>query len=734
MSVAFAAALAACSSSSKNPPTASSSAAPSLPLASHAPIPSSILAAEQRRAPSEIHPDDQASRDVSVRRAAARALARIASPGARVGLLHALADEDPIVVAWAAYGLGASCEVARADTVSALAARALALPAEPEDQRPSALVEIARAIGRCGADTSEAALFAWLSRSPREARAASLGLGDLTRDKRKLVDATIASLLNLAAGTPSTPSVPEAMLALANVDRVPETVVSRLLDVATERLSQPGDYRLFVVRSLSRAGKGAVAPLARVLADASFTLEEQVEAVRALDRLGEDGLPAINAALAKVDPDAAKIAAGGAPFDVTHEMLETVDDPKLAKDILPKLAALAAPDGVSASGKRRVSMIRCGAAKILAGTNVADPTLAACDLTDGTIGARALVEVIDKDEIAGPRLVAFTKLASSKDARTREAALELLEKHDEVAGAAALLAQALGAPETGVAGTAADVIVKAPDRASDAPKKHKPSKPEKKEKHKRKPDKKEDEKKKDKDDPPREPSKALLTALADAFDRADKAVDPELESSIIDAVGALGRKDMLPRLEDLCTSTYPTLRLHAAGALALITGKKRTCPSPEVAGPDPPELASAAPKAVTLVLETDAGELKIALDPELAPITTARIVDVAKSGYYDGTVIHRVDPSFVVQFGSPHADGAGGPDGRMPLRCETSPMPFEKLSVGVALSGRDTGSSQLFVMRSRMPHLDGLYPIVGTASGDWEVVSEGDVIKSVRVE
>jgi cyclophilin family peptidyl-prolyl cis-trans isomerase len=53
--------------------------------------------------------------------------------------------------------------------------------------------------------------------------------------------------------------------------------------------------------------------------------------------------------------------------------------------------------------------------------------------------------------------------------------------------------------------------------------------------------------------------------------------------------------------------------------------------------------------------------------------------------------------------------------------------------VGVALAGRDTGSSQLFVMRARHPHLDGLYPLVGKASGPWHTVIEGDVIKKVRV-
>ena len=51
-----------------------------------------------------------------------------------------------------------------------------------------------------------------------------------------------------------------------------------------------------------------------------------------------------------------------------------------------------------------------------------------------------------------------------------------------------------------------------------------------------------------------------------------------------------------------------------------------------------------------------------------------------------------------------------------------------------ALAGRDTGSSQIFVVLARTPHLDGEYAWVGRAEGDWDAVAEGDVIRAVRVE
>jgi cyclophilin family peptidyl-prolyl cis-trans isomerase len=132
-----------------------------------------------------------------------------------------------------------------------------------------------------------------------------------------------------------------------------------------------------------------------------------------------------------------------------------------------------------------------------------------------------------------------------------------------------------------------------------------------------------------------------------------------------------------------------------------------------------------------LVLSTDSGELRIRLDGELAPITTERIASLAESGFYKGVRVHRVAPGFVVQFGDPGGDGYGG-SGRS-LRCETSPKAFEPLDVGMALAGRDTGSSQLFVTLARTPHLDGAYAHIGKAEGDWHAVAEGDVIHDIRV-
>jgi cyclophilin family peptidyl-prolyl cis-trans isomerase len=113
-------------------------------------------------------------------------------------------------------------------------------------------------------------------------------------------------------------------------------------------------------------------------------------------------------------------------------------------------------------------------------------------------------------------------------------------------------------------------------------------------------------------------------------------------------------------------------------------------------------------------------------------VAATRFVSLARSGFYSGVTIHRVVAGFVVQLGDRQGDGFGG-SGRL-LRCETSPLPFGALDVGVALAGRDTGSSQIFVTLSRQAHLDGEYAWVGRADGDWDGVAEGDVVREARVE
>jgi cyclophilin family peptidyl-prolyl cis-trans isomerase len=101
--------------------------------------------------------------------------------------------------------------------------------------------------------------------------------------------------------------------------------------------------------------------------------------------------------------------------------------------------------------------------------------------------------------------------------------------------------------------------------------------------------------------------------------------------------------------------------------------------------------------------------------------------------FFDGRSFHRVVPNFVVQGGDPRGDGWGGPG--YALRDEINPNPYERGTVGMALSGPDTGGSQFFVTHSRQPHLDGTYPVIGRVISGMDVVdlvTLGDRIQTIR--
>jgi cyclophilin family peptidyl-prolyl cis-trans isomerase len=713
------------------PPDAASSSTP--PAASAAPVGAdriaALLAAEQRRAAGLVTAADQQARQVEIRRAAARALARIGGEAVRPGLMRALADEDAEVVAWAAYGLGFFCKGHEKEHVSALVARALSRlsPSAPDATAPlDATAAIARAVGRCGAEESEPTLVAWLAGPRALAASAAFALGDLASAKQKLREETLAALLNLAAGSAAAPPLPEALFPVGRLEHVPLTVVDRIREVATARLATAGDARLFAVRALGRAGDQAAPELARVLTTpGSFNAAERAEAARGLKRLGHKGQRALASALPSLVPAADPVSLTGLvgeDFGVLLVTIEQLDEPAAARKTLADLAALPPPPAAPPQIARRVSMLRCGAARLLAGADLQDKLLVDCDVSGAPspIGARAAVDVIGRGEIVGARLAAYRERVGGGDLRAREAALELLEAHEEVEGTAALLTAALSAKESGLVGTAAEVISKQPQRAVEEPAK-------KPRRHRKKASDAEEKA------APAAPSPALVKALLDVLARPATLDDPEMADGVIDAIGALALKEARPRLEELCRSPYPTTREHAQKALALAGGEKKTCDPPVEGGPLPAELDHLARAEVTLALDTDAGPLGLALDPSLAPVVVTRVADLARAGYYDGMVVHRVVPGFVAQLGAPFGDGFGGPEGKPALRCETSPLPFAPLTVGVALAGRDTGSSQIFVMQGRYPHLDGQYALVGTATGPWAALAEGDVIRKVKV-
>ncbi|HUF47916.1 MAG TPA: peptidylprolyl isomerase [Vicinamibacterales bacterium] len=133
-------------------------------------------------------------------------------------------------------------------------------------------------------------------------------------------------------------------------------------------------------------------------------------------------------------------------------------------------------------------------------------------------------------------------------------------------------------------------------------------------------------------------------------------------------------------------------------------------------------------------IETRLGTIEIALNVIEAAVTTRTFIELARSGFYNGLRVHRLIPHFVIQVGDPRGDGSGGPG--FTQRDELSPLPFVRGTVGMALSGPDTGGSQFFITLSPQPHLDGRYTVFGqVVSGDemLDRVAMWDVIERVRI-
>ncbi len=104
-------------------------------------------------------------------------------------------------------------------------------------------------------------------------------------------------------------------------------------------------------------------------------------------------------------------------------------------------------------------------------------------------------------------------------------------------------------------------------------------------------------------------------------------------------------------------------------------------------------------------------QVTLKLDPTVAPMNVANLVLLVRKGYFNGRRVPRVVPDFVVQLGSPVDTMDGGPG--YTVRCENSLDWYGPGSVGMALSGKDTGGSQLFLTTNATPHLTGRYTRVG---------------------
>ena len=128
----------------------------------------------------------------------------------------------------------------------------------------------------------------------------------------------------------------------------------------------------------------------------------------------------------------------------------------------------------------------------------------------------------------------------------------------------------------------------------------------------------------------------------------------------------------------------------------------------------------------TIVMELKDGPVVSALRPDLAPNHVARIKELARAGFYNGVVFHRVIPGFMAQTGDPTGTGTGGSD--LPdLNAEFSSEKHKRGTVSMArTSDPDSANSQFFICFEDAPWLDRQYSVWGQVVDGMEQI---DAIK-----
>ncbi|MEZ5319766.1 MAG: HEAT repeat domain-containing protein [Vicinamibacterales bacterium] len=623
--------------------------------------------------------------DAAVRRRAALAIGRVGDPAGARWLVGALSDTEPDVRASAAFALGL---LAAPDTAAPLEAAL----ADPDPMVRGRAAEALGLIGPPAAGAGGAAGGASGAGPAIATAAAGCGpwLASVTPEDEAPQDPNIEvcrlslfalvrlrdydSLAKVALGPDGAPVTRWWPVAFA-LQRIGDR---RAADALWTLAPTPGVMTAsFAIRGLAALGDARVAPLAVALvgqADADVRL--RVTAARALAQLKHQ--PAV--------PGLEQIAFGGdAP-------------PNLALEAVGALGAIGDGQAFDALIDRFVDpwpAMRLAAMRAAARLDPQSFLFVLSSLpADPEPTVRAgLAEILGTlpAESARPALEA---LAADQDPRVQAPVLTALA----AVGAPDLMTRvdaALGAADYGLRAAAASILG---DR-----------KPE-----------------------------GGIARLATAYDRAGTDATDDARVAALEGLAAYGgevARGVLTRALD--DPSWP-VRLVAARLLraAGVTDARPTRPATlrepaDVFGSEAILHPAYSPHAF---IDLPAGVIEIELNVVEAPMTTRSFVELARAGFFNGLAVHRVVPAFVVQAGDPRGDGSGGPG--YTIQDELSAKPFVRGTVGMALSGPDTGGSQFFITVSPQPHLDARYTVFGTVVQGMEhldAIRQGDVIQRIRI-
>ena len=149
-----------------------------------------------------------------------------------------------------------------------------------------------------------------------------------------------------------------------------------------------------------------------------------------------------------------------------------------------------------------------------------------------------------------------------------------------------------------------------------------------------------------------------------------------------------------------------------------------------------PAMQIDAKKSYKATLDTPRGQIVIELYPQHAPKTVNNFVFLAKEGYYDGLLFHRVISNFMIQGGDPTGTGRGGPGYKFEDETKGNPLKHGTGSLSMANAGPNTNGSHFFITHAPQPHLDGKHTVFGKVVEGQSVVDairQGDAMTKVTI-
>ena len=119
-------------------------------------------------------------------------------------------------------------------------------------------------------------------------------------------------------------------------------------------------------------------------------------------------------------------------------------------------------------------------------------------------------------------------------------------------------------------------------------------------------------------------------------------------------------------------------------------------------------------------MQTNHGAIELELYPDDAPKTVENFTKLARDGFYDGVVFHRVIPDFMIQGGDPTGTGSGGPG--YTFEDEFNDHKVERGALAMANSGPNTNGSQFFIVTTESaPWLDGKHTVFGRVTDGMDI-------------